>query len=360
MQQRFDTRRYSVRDFEEWQQRGQLSLSPKFQRRSVWNTKAKSYLIDTIIRGKPIPKLYMRQDINPKTRRTIREIVDGQQRLRTVLAFLQDAFRISRTHNEEYGNRYFSDLHEEAQGHILRYEFSVDLLQDMPDNEVYDVFARINTYSERLKAQELRNAQWFGEFKSSAYSLAGEFLTFFENNQVFSQKSILRMSEAQFLSELLLATCEGIREGSKRVIDKAYADYDDEFDGRRTREARLRTTLDVMGAIFGSDLSDTCFRATRFMYPLFCAIYHMKFALVNFDAPRKAFGVRDYPKLRVALDEVDELVGRIKAAEEAEEEIELAEAERQFRASYSHHWVHASNRTLLTKYLCEKMVRTLE
>ena len=120
-----------------------------------------------------------------------------------MLSFLEDGFRISRTHNEEYGNSYFSELNDEAQGHILKYEFSVDLLQDMPDHEVYDVFARINTYSERLKPQELRNARWFGEFKSSVYSLATEFLTFFENNQVFSQKSILRMSEAQFISELL-------------------------------------------------------------------------------------------------------------------------------------------------------------
>src|SRR5512147_2961474 len=101
MQQRFNTRNYSVRDFEEWSGReGELVLAPKFQRRSFWNPKARSYLIDTIIRGKPIPKLYMRQDVNPKNRRITREIVDGQQRLQTVLGYLKDGFKVLRTHDD--------------------------------------------------------------------------------------------------------------------------------------------------------------------------------------------------------------------------------------------------------------------
>jgi uncharacterized protein with ParB-like and HNH nuclease domain len=169
MQQAFHTRNYSVRDFEEWDDRDELVLQPKFQRRDVWSDKARSYLMDTIIRGKPIPKIYMRQDVNPKTRRARREIVDGQQRLHTVLSFLKDGFKISKSHHEDFGGKTFSGLDHNTQRDILKYEFVVDLLQDMPDNEVYDLFARINTYSEKLKAQELRNAKWFGDFKSCVF-----------------------------------------------------------------------------------------------------------------------------------------------------------------------------------------------
>ena len=192
MQQLFNTRNYSVRDFEEWSERDELVLAPKFQRREVWSDKARSYLIDTIVRGKPIPKIYMRQDLNPDTRRTVREVVDGQQRLTTVLRFIKDGFKLSKTHHEEYGGKYFSGLSPETQRDILKYEFVVDLLQDMQDAEVYDVFARINTYSEKLKPQELRNAQWFGEFKSCVYLLAREFVSFMENAKMFTEKNILR------------------------------------------------------------------------------------------------------------------------------------------------------------------------
>jgi hypothetical protein len=60
----FDSRVYSINDFVEWDKNGQLELNPVFQRRAVWNDKAKSYLMDTIIRGKPIPKIFIRQKIN--------------------------------------------------------------------------------------------------------------------------------------------------------------------------------------------------------------------------------------------------------------------------------------------------------
>src|SRR5437667_8940487 len=121
MQQRFNTRNYSVRDFEEWQEKGELILAPKFQRREVWSDKARSFLVDTIIRGKPIPKIYMRQDTNPKTRRTTREIVDGQQRLHTVLIFVKDGFKINKSHNQDFGGKYFSQLDTVNQSDILRY-----------------------------------------------------------------------------------------------------------------------------------------------------------------------------------------------------------------------------------------------
>src|SRR5438093_6760879 len=297
MQQRFNTRNYSIRDFEEWDERDELTLAPKFQRRDVWSDKARSYLIDTIVRGKPIPKIYMRQDVNPKTRRTKREIVDGQQRLRSVLSFIKDGFKISKAHHETFGGKKFSGLDKETQRDILKYEFVVDLLEDMPDNEVYDLFARINTYAEKLKPQELRNAKWFGEFKSSVYLLAKEFVTFFEKNKVFPPKQILRMAEAEFISELLLAIHEGIRAGSKAVIDNCYRDYDDEFPNRRVHEKRFRATMDVIGGIVEQDLPELEFRATRLFYPLFCAVFHLTFGLPRLNAPRASLKVTEYPKL---------------------------------------------------------------
>jgi len=360
MQQLFNTRNYSIRDFEEWREKGELVLAPKFQRREVWQPKARSYLIDTIIRGKPIPKIYMRQDINPETRRTNREIVDGQQRLHTVLSFIRDGFKISKAHSEEFGGKYFSGLDKETKRDILKYEFVVDLLQDMPDNEVYDLFARINTYSERLKDQELRNAKWFGEFKSSVYRLAKEFSTFFSNNDVFSAKQILRMAEAEFISELLLAMHEGIRERSKSVIDSAYRKYDDEFPNRKTYEKRFRATMDIIGGILGDSLAQLDFSSPRLFYPMFCAIFHLKYRLPKLGTTRKSFKTNDYPKLKIALEAIDGLVERIKASERAHEDIALSADERKFYAAYKEHWVHAEERTTLSDFICRQLVKALK
>ena len=59
----FDTKVYNVSDFTEWNSSGLLDLSPEFQRRQVWSEKAKSYLIDTLIRGNPIPKIIITQNL---------------------------------------------------------------------------------------------------------------------------------------------------------------------------------------------------------------------------------------------------------------------------------------------------------
>jgi hypothetical protein len=359
MQQLFNTRSYSVRDFEEWLDRGELVLAPKFQRREVWSDKARSYLIDTILRGKPIPKIYMRQDVNTQSRRTIREIVDGQQRLHTVLTFIKDAFRISKAHHEDYGGLYFSGLDTSAKRDILKYEFVVDLLQDMPDNEIYDVFARINTYSEKLKPQELRNAKWFGEFKSSAYSLSKDYVTFLENNKVFTSKQILRMAEVEFISELLLAIKEGIRAGQKQVIDSCYKKYDDNFPNRRGLEKRFRETMDTIGGIVGPDLSQLRFRATRLLYPLFCAAFHLRFGLPRFAAARTTLKVADYPKLKASLERINNLIENIEETGENNESIALSSEERKFYDAYTEHWVHADKRTTLTKYVCKQLIGAL-
>jgi len=359
VQQLFHTRNYSIRDFEEWDDRGELTLQPKFQRRDVWSDKARSYLIDTIIRGKPIPKIYMRQSLNAKTRRTRREIVDGQQRLHTVLSFLKDGFKLSKSHHKTLGGRTFSGLDDDTKGDILKYEFVVDLLQDMPDNEVYDVFARINTYAEKLKHQELRNAKWFGDFKSCVYSLATEFTTFFIDNKIFSEKAVLRMAEAEYISDLLIALQDGITAGDKRNIDKAYEDYDDEFPSRETHERRFRETIDAIAAIFKNDLPQSEFSAIRLLYPLFCAIYHMKWGLPRLKAARQTIKVADYPKIKSALESIDALIAKIKEAESEHEEVALSADDRKFFDALTVHWVHADKRTILTDYICRKLLKAL-
>ena len=161
----FDSRVYSINDFVEWNAQKALELAPKFQRRSVWSPAAKNYLIDTILRGKPMPKVFMRQKINVSTKASIREVVDGQQRLRTILSSINDSFPIRRQHNVEHGGKVFSQLPPEIQEHVLTYEMSVDLLTNLPDAEILDIFGRLNSYAVTLNEQEAINANHFSYFK---------------------------------------------------------------------------------------------------------------------------------------------------------------------------------------------------
>ncbi len=51
----FVAQQFKINDVVGWNDRKELILSPKFQRRAVWKPKGKSYLIDSIIKGFPLP-----------------------------------------------------------------------------------------------------------------------------------------------------------------------------------------------------------------------------------------------------------------------------------------------------------------
>jgi len=301
----FDSRTYSINDFIEWDDRGQLEISPKFQRRSVWSPQAKSYLIDTILNDKPLPKIFIRATTDPKTKKTTREIVDGQQRIRTILSFVRDGFRISKVHNEDFGGKLYSELPDEVQGEFLKYELSVDLLLDVQDRDILDVFARLNTYSVSLNKQELFNAKYFGYFKQLVYKLSGDFYTFWTENRIFTDTKIMRMAEAELMTDIIIAALDGIQ--SKKSADKYYAKYDEAFDNRKEIETNIKTIMDLIGNLFGTTLRTSNFRTTPNFYGLFVALYHMNYGIPNMTVPRKAITEKDIPKIANALEDINSI-----------------------------------------------------
>ena len=63
---------------------GELDVHPEFQRFYRWDEEQKSKLIESILLGIPIPPIFVSQKVNGKW-----DVIDGQQRLSTILQFLQ-------------------------------------------------------------------------------------------------------------------------------------------------------------------------------------------------------------------------------------------------------------------------------
>ena len=232
---------YKVSDFLSWQRTNSLVLSPSFQRRSVWPKAAKSFLIDTVVRGLPIPIIFLREQTDLKTLEPIREVVDGQQRLRTLISFMEpellkdfdpdrDSFVVKKTHNPEISSKTFRQLTADIRRRILNYDFSVHVLpSDTDDREVLQIFARMNATVVKLNAQELRNAEYYGVFKTLAYNLAYEQLSRWRAWKVFSENDIARMTEVEETSGLMLLMLIGLHGKSQDALDKVYAKYEEEF-----------------------------------------------------------------------------------------------------------------------------------
>ena len=276
---------YTIGDLHEWYKKGSLILQPKFQRRKVWSPKARSFLLDTIVRGLPVPKLFIRQQIDLNTKRAIREVVDGQQRLQAVFDFIDGKMAILKIHNQEYGGVKFEDFPEEEKKRFLAYPFSVDTLFGASDREVLDIFTRINSYTLTLTSQEKRNAKFHGVFKQTVYSLGWDHLEFWRNNRILSDRRIARMGEAELTSELVVAMLHGLQDG-KASLDEYYKKYDDEFPQKEIVIKRFREMIDLIAFVFGDKLKMTPFRREPFFYSLFCVFYDCTYGLPRMDMGR--------------------------------------------------------------------------
>jgi hypothetical protein len=306
----FDSRTYSVNDFVEWDNNRQLILNPRFQRRSVWTDNARSYLMDTIIRGKPMPKVFIRQRINVTTKASVREVVDGQQRLRTILSYIKDGFQVNKRHNHTFGGRYFSQLSEiddEIQASILNYEIAVDLLVNIPDPEILDIFSRLNSYAINLNPQERINADHFSPFKTLADDVGHKYAEYFTTSKILSDAEVLRMGDVTLVADLLIAMIEGIK--SKKQLRAYYDQYEKQFDHDVEELSRhFDDTMVFIDNVFGESLRQSAFRRIHLFYSLFTAVYHLLFGLPVLDADRREVTATEYPRIRSRLESVDTIL----------------------------------------------------
>lgn len=271
---------YTATDFVAMREANTLTLTPKFQRNPVWQPRQQSYFIDSIIRGIPIPPILMREVQRPTFDGVIREVIDGQQRLRAILDFIDGQYALSKSleirvggksQTAAWAGKRFSNLASTERQQILNYYFSVEVFVQLPDRQVLEIFARLNSYSVQLNKQELRNGTYFGEFKQLATSLSHEYLDTWRAYKVFSEQAIARMMDVELTSELLILLLDGVQD-KKKSIDDFYRTYDDEFD-EADRCAKLfsRVMTEIAEAV-GDDLANTAFRRVPMFYSLFAAV----------------------------------------------------------------------------------------
>ena len=103
----------TVADYCNAMRRGEITVNTDYQRSDqVWPPIARSFLIETILLNFPIPKLFLYQVTDLKSRQTVKEIVDGQQRSMAVKDFFENHLRLSKS----------LELEEAAGGECLLHE----------------------------------------------------------------------------------------------------------------------------------------------------------------------------------------------------------------------------------------------
>lgn len=210
---------FSIAEFLKWDDDGELKLNPKFQRGSVWVPAAKTYLIDSILRGYPIPKLLLRTTIDRDSRRTIRDVVDGQQRLRTIIDFASGKLILGPKAQELRGLRY-SDLDDEKKDAFLSYKLTCEQLINASDEDVLEVFVRINSYAVPVTEAELRNAKFDNAFTALVKEVVAS--TKVWDLGVLSSRDRVRMVDQSTIAELFAFLSRGVTDGAEADITRYY------------------------------------------------------------------------------------------------------------------------------------------
>jgi hypothetical protein len=228
-----------------------LLLDPKYQRNPIWSIGQKCFLIDSLISGSPIPQVFINiQNKGTGTnRRTIYEVVDGQQRLRAILEFMNGEYALIRTTAKSYPvsdiygphiGKTYSELPPNLQDAIWNYSLAVQELRGWTDIEIRALFRRLNYVVEKLSKQELRHSQYFGEFVEAVESLARN--DFWDEIGLFTRRDSQRMKDIEFISELFVVLIDGVQDGQKS-LDTFYADYDVIFPKRSSYTTRFNQTV---------------------------------------------------------------------------------------------------------------------
>lgn len=157
--------------------RGKLILQPDFQRQFVWDRKKSSRLIESILLSVPLPIIYLSEQPDGKE-----YVIDGQQRLTSLFSFIDgkfpsgDEFKLTGLNAyRELNKSAFKDIGEQLQDKISHYTLrSVTLLKQSSSDLKFEIFERLNTGSEPLNDQELRNCVYRGPYNRLLKELAAD------------------------------------------------------------------------------------------------------------------------------------------------------------------------------------------
>jgi len=187
-----------------------LDLNPSYQRNFIWTPKDQSDLIDTILAGYPLPNLFLYDDGYGNF-----EMVDGQQRSKTILKFYNGEITSSIATNKLY----FSDLVSKSD--FLEYRIPVVKISNLKEQEnLKDFYVLINKKGKTLNTPELYKSEFHDK---RLMLLANEII---EDQKLidldlFTDSARNRMNDRLFVEELILLTKYGITE-KKDGLEELY------------------------------------------------------------------------------------------------------------------------------------------
>lgn len=251
----------TISNFYEQYQLKKYRLDPPYQRDlNVWEEDQKSFLMDTIFKNFPIPPIFLEQKIDSNTGVTKYDVIDGKQRLSTIIDFINNKIALPQEFGKDaYGNnklngKYFDEIKNMAQtdeevrsflANFWAYSISVEYIEN-PDVKIVDsIFDRLNREGSRLNSQELRKAQYYDTL---LYSDIENYRNDKYLAKLTSKLQKNRMEDIGFITELYIMTVyDSVFDGNENEIDRVFANLAEAYD--QAMSIKTKTKFDTIKMI---------------------------------------------------------------------------------------------------------------
>lgn len=162
---------YTINNFMADVEDGLISFTYPIQREGgQWDLSQKSLLIHSILANYPVPSLYaLNEKIDGKL---VLQVLDGKQRLTNIYDFIKGGFYLHevdtppvniRGKKEILAGLTFDELSKNAQNAILNFALDICKIEDATDEEIEDMFFRLNNgtpLSKQQKAKAKMGRDW--------------------------------------------------------------------------------------------------------------------------------------------------------------------------------------------------------
>lgn len=231
---------------------GNIEVDHQYQRGEAWSRPQDMRLVDSVLRGYQLPLFYLRRIKKSNVfgeQWTIHHIIDGQQRFNALRGFVKGEFSLHHIENAEskypvflrdttqypcpWSGKNIDTMPDEWRNKLLEAKLSIAFISDADDNEVRDLFVRLQSGSP-LNSQEKRDA-YPGDFTDFILKLGGKPALGYDGYDFFTK--ILRMKPAsdrgktrQLAAQIAILYFERHKNGSSHISDVTRTKIDEYYD----------------------------------------------------------------------------------------------------------------------------------
>lgn len=256
--------KYSIKEITisqliDWIKKDRINLHPPYQRNFIWSSKDQKLLIDSIMKGYPLPNffIYKKQD-------GTYDMVDGQQRATTISKYVKGDFADSDKH-------FYRDIDQDK---FMSYILNVTEVYDIDTSNgesLEDFYSLVNKRGVHLNPAEVNKAQYhdapFMVLVNELMDLQG-----LSDLDIFSTKTVQRMNDRSLIEELVAYLFKGNVTDKRKAVEELLESKLETAKVEQVREdfKSILETLCQLNAI--KPIKETRFKQRNDFYTLFCFI----------------------------------------------------------------------------------------